>query len=242
MSNIEVFLKCNRETLPSLICLDFWIKVFLDYKVTIICDLFDVTNSQPSPELKKVAGNIPIINTDYSLSKPFGHLLKVERWHNVCSSNLTCFKTNSSNNFWLIDADDTQFLTTDIDMIKEKVKRAEQYFVTGNLDGLSLDFYREIKKDHWSFGMVLFRGTLDLAPLAKLTPDDLYKYKGLILNFDSVLDYARRSGAMNFQSFVFDNCFFQHWLEQPALPYGIYFWKDRKIWNSINLRADVVSF
>jgi hypothetical protein len=242
MSNIEVFLKCNRETLPSLICLDFWIKVFSDYKVTIICDLFDVTNSNPSSELKKVARHIPIINTDYSLSKPFGHLLKVERWHNVCSSNLTCFKATTSNNFWLIDADDTQFLTTDISMIKEKVKRAEDYLIDGNLDGLSLDFYREIKKDHWSFGMALFRGNLDLLPLANLTPDDLYKYKGLILNFDSVLDYARRSDMMNFQSFVFDNCFFQHQLEQPALPYGVYFWKDRKIWNTIDLRDDIVSF
>jgi hypothetical protein len=239
MSNIEVFLKCNRETLPSLICLDFWIKVFSDYKVTIICDLFDVTNSNPSSELKKVARHIPIINTDYSLSKPFGHLLKVERWHNVCSSNLTCFKANTSNNFWLIDADDTQFLTTNIGMIKEKVKRAEDYLIDGNLDGLSLDFYRE-HNDTWTFGVCLLDAKINCKKISEVRVQVLEELD-LALNGDSIFDILGRKGVYKLKSFVFDEFAFQHVINNfPKLAAGIYWWKDRKLWDK-PLKEDVIS-
>ena len=238
---VEVFLKFNKETMPSLICLRKWIEIFNGYPTTIICDLYPVITGRPTAEMAPVIGTMPVINTEYGLSRPFAHLLKVQRWHNVCASNLTCFARNRSDAFWLIDADDTQFLTEDTEMLRTKFRSAERYLLDKNLDGFSLDFYREIKKDHWSFGVALFRSGLDLLPLSKTTAEQLLSHsKGLILNFDSVLDYGRRTGRYRFQSFVFDRCFFQHWLEQNALPYGVYHWRDRKIWDQIPLRSDVV--
>lgn len=238
---VEVFLKFNKETMPSLICLKRWIEIFQGIPMTIISDLYQVSHEQPTAEMHRVAGTIPVINTDYSLSAPFAHLLKVQRWHNVCASNLTCFKHNRSDAFWLIDADDTQFLTEDIDMLRTKFRSAERHLADHKLDGFSLDFYREIKKDHWSFGVALLRSGLDLSPLSRITAEQLLSHsKGLILNFDSVLDYGRRTGQYRFQSFVFDHCFFQHWLEQNALPYGVYHWRGGKIWDQIPLRPDIV--
>jgi hypothetical protein len=126
-------------------------------------------------------------------------------------------------------------------MLRRKFASAEQYLQQHKLDGFGLDFYREIKKDHWSFGVVLFRAGLNLAPLSTITAEQLLSHsKGLILNFDSVLDYGRRTGQYQFRSFVFDHCYFQHWLEQNALPYGVYHWRNRKIWDTIDLRPDIV--
>ena len=238
---IEVFLKFNKDSMPSALCLRSWLEIFQGYPVRIISDLYDVATASPPVEMAKVIGQARVINTDYELSKPFAHLLKVQRWHNVCASNLTCFRANQSEAFWLIDADDTQFLTEDVDMLRRKFVQAERYLRQNNLDGFSLDFYREIKKDHWSFGVVLFRAGLDLSPLSQITAEQLLSHsKGLILNFDSVLDYGRRTGQYRFQSFVFDHCYFQHWLEQNALPYGVYHWRNGKIWDTIDLRPDIV--
>lgn len=238
---VEVFLKFNKETRPSLMCLRHWVDIFRDYPVTIVCDLYPADTAQPTAAMAAIMQNISVINTDYALSQPFSHLLKVQRWHNVCASNLTCFRANQSHAFWLIDADDTQFLTEDINMLRRKFRTAEQHLEQHGLDGFSLDFYREIKKDHWSFGVALFRGNLDFGPLSQITAEQLLSHsKGLILNFDSVLDYGRRTGQYQFDSFVFDHCFFQHWLEQNALPYGVYHWRNGMIWDEIMLRSDIV--
>lgn len=238
---VEVFLKFNKNSMPSALCLRSWLDIFQNYPVRVISDLYDTGTQPPPADLARVLGSTEVINTDYELSRPFAHLLKVQRWHNVCASNLTCFGANRSDAFWLIDADDTQFLTEDINMLRRKFAAAEQHLRQHNLDGFGLDFYREIKKDHWSFGVVLFRGGLDLAPLSAVTAEQLLSHsKGLILNFDSVLDYGRRTGRYQLQSFVFDHCFFQHWLEQNALPYGVYHWRNGKIWDMIDLRPDIV--
>lgn len=238
---IDVFLKYNRDTFSSVLCLKRWIDIFEDHNITIVCDLFDENNTLPEEYKKFIPSNIKIIKTDYSLSQPFTHLLKTSRWHRVAASNLVCWEKSISQHFWIIDADDTIFLS-DVNLIKQKIKNCEKYFLSSNLDGISLDFYREIKKDHWSFGMVLFKKQIDLKKLATITPDDLSKHKGLILNLDSVFDYARRSNMLNLKSFVFDNCYFQHHLEQNCLPWGVYFWTQKSIWGTIPLKDDIAIF
>lgn len=238
---IDVFLKFNRQTVPALICLKRWLDIFNKYNVTIVCDLFD-EHTEPYDELKKIIPpGIKVINSDYSLSNPFSHLLKTKRWHNVASSNLICWEKANSKMFWIIDADDTLFLN-DIHFIQNKITNCEQFFSTSGLDGISLDFYREIKKDHWSFGMVLVKKNVNLEQLVHISSDEIFKYKGLILNLDSVFDYARRTNLLKLKSFVFDNCYFQHQLEQHALPWGVYHWINNSIWDTVPLKEDIIIF
>jgi hypothetical protein len=232
---MKVYLKYNKENTDSIKYLLKWIKIFEKYETKIICDL---ENIEPISRIT----DIEILRTNYSLKDPIAHLCKHRRWENVAASNLTCYKDAGLSSFWLIDADDTEFLTDNIELLRKKIKNIEKIFEEECLDGISLDFYREIKKDHWSFGMALLRQKTDLYQLlTSLTAESIQQHKGLILNIDSMFDALRRYNKLNLKSFVFDGEKFFHDLYQVALINNTYYWKDRKIWDNISLKPDVIS-
>lgn len=237
---MKVYLKYNKnpkEIPSSLICLNHWLTVFQQYDITIITDIYNVKDRKPRQFDNIVAR---FINTDYSLAAELDHLLEGKRWKNVAASNFTCYRDSQSEPFWLIDADDTLFLTTDIIDLRKKIKQAEDIFNKDNLQGFSLDFYRTIKRDHWSFGMALLRNSADLMDILKSTKEEEVRQHKLPLNLDSIFDTNRRKSLLNLKSFVFNNCYFQHQLDQKYLPFGIYHWLNGKLWNDTDINKEVV--
>jgi hypothetical protein len=236
---MKVFLKYNRDDTGSKICLYQWLEIFRSYEIIIACDLF--TPDNVPDYLKNIDPTIKfkIVNTDYST----GNVLPFKaRKKKQASANLSCFKhAGNDRHFWIVDADDTQFLVRDPNLVREKLKIAEKIFLEKNLDGFSLDFYRETHFDHWSFGVCLLKTKLDLSKLDLIKPEDVDNTPGLTKNLDSWFDMLRRKKIYNLESFVFDNIPFQHCINPMTEPmHGIYFWNNKKLGN-IDLKPDVIS-
>jgi len=238
---MKVYLKYNKdpkENPSSLICLRFWVDLFREYEITIITDIYNVKDKKPKQF--NSFNKIRFINTDYSLSKDLDFLLENKRWKNVASSNFTCFQDSNFEPFWLIDADDTIFLFNDLEILRSKIKKVEDIFHKEPLHGFSLDFYRTIKRDHWSFGMALLKNSNDLFAILKSTSEQDIRQHKLPLNLDSVFDTQRRKNKLNLKSFLFDNCYFQHQLEQKYLPWGVYKWNKGFLWDDVAINNEVI--
>lgn len=238
-----VYLKFNRPELASQLCLLQWIEIFKDYPKVIVCDLFNISKKEPIPDYLQwvTKNNIDIINTDYSLGERYTPGFKARK-RNQSSANLTCFELGKNqSHYWLIDADDTMFLTRDYDFITNKLEEAEQIFLESNLDAFSLDFYREIHHDHWSFGVCLLKGNLEFEKILTVDLNEIEKYPGLTRNLDSLFDILRRKKIFNLKSFVINNMAFQHTISPfNSVPNGIYYWNDRKLWQDL-LLPDVIT-
>jgi hypothetical protein len=233
----KAFLKFNRDDASSLVCLFYWLEIFKDYELFLICDLF--RENSPVPEnLKQLLQNknIKIKNTDYSLRTQTDHLFSKGWKVKASCANLTCFNLldPTDTDFWIIDADDTMFLTRDFDLIRTKLLDAENILNKEQLDGLSLDFYREAH-DQWSFGVCLLSSTIDLNKLKDAT-----LFKTPIVNLDGAFDHLRKQQEYKLKSFIIDECGFQHLINKfPELDGGIYYWKNKKLWN-IPLKDDII--
>jgi hypothetical protein len=237
-----IFLKYNKdpkESPSSQHCLNFWLNVFADREIYVICDIFD--SNLKRPKQFKNFSSTRFINSNYSLSNPIDHLLESKRWKNVAASNLSCYEKSNFEPFWLIDADDTMFITFDINLIKEKINLVENYFLEKKLDGFSLDFYRTFKRDHWSFGVALLQNRNDLISILCSTDLEFFRTLKLPYNLDALFDCNRRQGKLKLESFIFDKLFFQHQLDQKSLVYGIYKWENKKLWD-IDLNPEVQIF
>ena len=239
----QVFLKFNRFEISSQLCLIQWIEIFKNYSITIVCDLFNSSLGESFPDYltKIVEGkNINIINTDYNLGKKYTPGFKARK-RKQSSANLTCFEMSKNlPYYWLIDADDTMFLTRDLEYVALKLKEAEDILVSEELDGFSLDFYREICHDHWSFGVCVLKGNIPFEQILKISPDELESYPGLTKNLDSYFDILRRKGSLKLKSFVINEMAFQHQLSPfNTVPNGIYLWVDNKLWQ-YPLAEDIV--
>jgi hypothetical protein len=238
---MKVYLKYNKdpkENPSSLTCLKTWIDIFQPYEISIITDIYDIRNSPPKQF--NSFKHLRFINTDYTLSKDLDHLLENKRWGNVASSNFTCYNDSNHEPFWLVDADDTMLLSSNLKDIRNKIKRAEDIFRQDGLQGFSLDFYRTIKRDHWSFGMALLQNFDGMIDILKSTKEEDVRQHKLPLNLDSIFDTNRRSGKINLKSFVFNNYYFQHQLEQKYLPWGIYYWSNGKLWGDTDINDEVI--
>jgi hypothetical protein len=240
---MKVFLKFNRDTAAAKICLDHWLKIFRDDDITIISDLYDVT---AETKIKRLADiKVPIVNTDYSLSTEYQNCFgggKGELWRRAGAANFTAYKlAGIDTTFWLIDADDTMFVSTDYTEIRSRLLSAEQHFKEKKLDGLSIDFYRELVNDHWSFGVCLLTTNTKLTLLKEVDPieiSQIIKY----INLDGAFDVLRRNKIFKLESFVLNNYFFHHHVDRPQLSFGLYHWIDNTLWNKIPLASDVISF
>jgi hypothetical protein len=237
----KVFLKFNRPTISALNCLNFWIDIFKDYDVTIITDLFNAVD-EPKIELLKAIDQT-FINTDYLSSDFCKHLLGENKWCAVAAVNFTCFNLTNEP-FWLIDADDTIFLDSNYDKIREKIKKVEKIFFEKNYQGLSLDFYRESWNSHWSFGVALLHNSFDFSMITSIDKGQVSKYGAETL--DVLFDILRKNGSYKLESFVFDDTFFHHHLfyktkREGITPFGVYYWKDRKLWNFVDIDETVLN-
>ena len=233
----KVFLKFNRTDISALICLMHWLEIFKEYKIYIICDLFKEEEPLP-PYLEKILSNVDyqIKNTNYSLRSMTDHIFTKSWKVNASCANLTCFEHLDKDDkfLWLIDADDTMFLTKDYDFIRNKFITIESILKSDDLDGISLDFYREAF-DQWSFGVCLLNSKIDFTTLQTLpVPEEK------TVNLDSSFDVLRKLNKLKLKSFVIDDCGFQHLINKfPGLPGGIYYWKNKKLWD-IPLKDDIL--
>lgn len=242
---MKVFLKFNRDTRSARICLDQWLKIFEGYDITIICDLFNLPEFN-CKRIKDLKTKYKIINTNYNLGSKYQHCFggkQSKQWERAGSANLTAYhEAQNSDYFWLIDADDTMFVSSNLNNIKERLKTVENYCIDNLLDGISLDFYREIVNDHWSFGVAFLKSNIDLSLM--LSVDTVQAEQDTkVINMDSAFDWLRRKKLYNLESFVLNDTFFQHHVDrQKWLPFGLYYWNDGKLWNNVNLKPNVISF
>ena len=238
---MKVFLKFNREEPFSKVCLTHWLEVFHDYEILIVCDLFKV-RQDPIPEFLQNltrGKNVKFINTNYSLGDEYAPMCK-SRKRAMASANLVCFQhiKPDENCFWIIDADDTMFLTKDYVNLKERLKMAEKYLIDNSLDAFSLDFYREYN-DTWTFGVCLMNTKINWKLIKTITGDDVTKYN-ISLNCDSIFDILGRKGVFKLKNFIIDRYAFQHVVNNfRKLNVGVYFWSDKKLWD-IPLKEDIV--
>jgi len=240
---MKVYLKFNKTDTVGYMCLLSWLEIYKEYQIVLVCDLFDI-NKDPVPKFLKDTLDqhtfpIEIINTDYSLSIPFDDIILDKRYRRAAAANLTCFKHNLDDPFfWLVDADDTMFLTRNFTLIKEKLKAAEEIAVNDNLDSLALDFYR-MQNGTWSFGICLVKQALDFADIKNSLPEDQWNSKDTRC-LDIWFDKLRRQHKLNLRSFVLDKTSFIHYVHKTkTLPYTLYEWSDNKL-NGVPLPEDFI--
>lgn len=241
MSNSKVFLKFNRIGDTEDICLSFWLELFKEYKIYIVCDLFNVKTDKIPDNLKNITKNynVNFINSNYSLGNLFVPYLK-SRKRNMASANLTCFEyLDTLDEFcWIIDADDTHFISPNWKLLREQFVNAEQYLKEKNLDAFSLDFYRNYN-DTWTFGVCLLKSSIKWEQIKSITDKDLKRF-GLPGNCDSVFDVLGRLGHLQLKNFVFNDTKFQHVYNNfKGLTDGIYYWNNGKLWNT-PLKEDII--
>ena len=236
----KVFLKFNRigETEDS--CLSFWLKLFKNYQLYIVCDLFNVNDKIPKNLKKLTKGiNVEFINSNYSLGDEYLHYVKSKK-RAMASANFTCFDyiKDTDESFWIIDADDTYFIDPNFEILRKKLQNAESYLKEHELDGFSLDFYRNYN-DTWTFGVCLLKSTINWKLIKDIKAEELQRYN-LPGNGDSVFDVLGRLGKFKLKNFVIDNTQFRHVYNNfRKLPNSFYSWKDNKLWD-MPLKSDVV--
>jgi hypothetical protein len=237
---MKVFFTFNRSDTPSLICLQNWLETFKEYELIVVCDLYDVLREPKPSYLSTIQIPFKVINSNYRL----GEILPFKsRKRKQASAKLTCFESaKPDSHFWMVDADDTMFLTRDYNIVREKIKRVEKISLEKNLDGFSLDFYRETNQNHWSFGLSFLKSNISFDLFKQVTPEDTDATPGLSKNLDSWFDILRRRKVLNLESYVFDNVPFQHNINPfPTPMHGIYMWNNRMLNGSTPLKEDVIS-
>lgn len=237
---MKVFLTFNRSDTTSLICLQNWLEIFKEHEVIIVCDLYDVAREPKLPFLSSLPFSFQVVNSNYRL----GEILPFKsRKRKQASAKLTCFeRAKPDSHFWMVDADDTMFLTRDFNIVREKLKRVEQITLEKNLDGFSLDFYRETNQDHWSFGVSFLKSNISFDLFKQVAPEDTDSTPGLTKNLDSWFDILRRRKILKLESYVFDNVPFQHNINPMPTPHhGIYMWNNGILNGNIPLKPDVIS-
>jgi hypothetical protein len=238
---IKTFLKFHRTDPASVLCLRFWLELFRDYDTYILCDRYDPKTEMPPEYLKTVLADysVTVINSDYSIGEKYCQNLKGAK-RGMASANMTAFQhSTDSNAFWMIDADDTLFLTRDFEGLREKLKSAEQYLNTYCLDAFSLDFYRNLNNG-WTFGLALLKSNMPWQLIKDIDMGPMVN-AGYARNIDTAFDSLGRSGKIKIANFVFDRFAFQHQCNNyPDMPHGIYAWNKRKLWD-VPLKDDVIS-
>lgn len=232
----KAFLKINRTGASAIACLRHWLEIFRDHETYILCDW-----AYPFPlELTSAQRDYPgstIIDSDRSLTEYCAGLKGAK--HGMASANLTGFRySQDADAFWMIDADDTQFLIYDFDLIRKKILQAENIMQDRQLDAFSLDFYRNLN-DGWTFGMALIRVNCAWQRMKEIRREDMESL-GLARNIDSAFHVMGQRGILKIANFVFDGVAFQHlYNNYPDMPHGIYSWHRGRLWDQ-PLKSDVV--
>jgi hypothetical protein len=237
---VKVFLKFHRTDPAAVLCLRFWCELFKEYETYILCDRYD-PKSEPAPSyLKSVLDDykLTVINSDYSIGDEYCRNLKGAK-RGMASANMTPFYyMKNTDAFWIVDADDTIFLTRDFDLLREKLKKAELYSNDYKIDAFSLDFYRNLN-DCWTFGLALLKSNMPWQRIKELDGEEISS-TGLARNIDTAFDLLGQKGVIKIANFVFDRIAFQHQCNNyPEMPHGIYVWHRGKLWDN-PLQEDVI--
>jgi hypothetical protein len=237
---MKAFLKINRDDPASALCLRYWCEVFKSYETFILCDLYNPQTESAPEFLKSIIDEykVKVINSDYSIGSKYCKCLKGAK-HAMASANMTCFQhLGKSKAFWIIDADDTMFLSRDYDLIRNKLANAEQYLFEKNLHGFSLDFYRNLN-DCWTFGVCLIRSDTPWKLIETLSADEVSS-TGLARNIDTAFQLLKNKGLLKLENFIIDKIAFQHSINNyPEMPHGIYVWHRGNLWDT-PLKSDVI--
>lgn len=225
----------------GIFCLRYWCELFREHETYIICDKFrELENELPPTELATVIQDYPdikIINSDYT-SKPYFRNLK-PRKVGMAMANVTPIMRGDCDAFWMIDADDTMFLTHAYDVIRDKIRTAEKHFKENNLDAYSLDFYRN-HNGGWTFGVALIRTSIPMQLLSTVQGDEMREL-GYARNIDSVFHVLWKKELLKCANFVFSGQAFQHtYNNYPLMPEGVYYWNKGCLWD-VPLQPDVIS-
>lgn len=238
--NVKAFLKINRMDAHGIFCLRYWCEVFKDYETYILCDKFKQGEEPPPAELQTVGADYPkikFINSDYTSKKYFANLKP--RKVGMAMANVTPIMRGDSDAFWMIDADDTMFLSHAYDRVQEKLRIAEQQFTEQNLDAYSLDFYRN-HNNGWTFGVALIRTNISMDLLASVQGPEM-RDLNFARNIDTVFHVLWKKEQLNCANFVFGGMAFQHtYNNYPLMPQGVYYWNKGCLWD-VPLQSDVVT-
>ena len=232
----KAFLKINRTGASAIACLRHWLEIFRNHETYILCDW-----AQPLPEeLISAQQDYPgsqLISSDRSLTEYCGGLKGAK--HGMATANLTGFVySKDADAFWMVDADDTQFLTYNFDNIRNKIHKAESIMQEQNLDAFSLDFYRNLNNG-WTFGLALIRSHCEWQRMRDLRREDL-EAVGMARNIDTAFHVMGQRKILKLANFVFDGVAFQHlYNNYPAMPHGIYSWHRGRLWDQ-PLQSDVI--
>lgn len=246
---MKVFLKFNRNTERSLFYLQQWANIFHDYEKILVTDLFNETDIIPTDIASHVTPN-KVLNTDINsiigFENTYGHDFKHEenknhfrpdKWKYAAASTLTCYNYAKNDSvFWIIDADDTCLMNNDSLYLNNKMKLVESILLQNKLDGLSLDFYRELT-GMWSFGVACVSGFTDLEQLKTVNIQQEFINSTCSQNLDATFHILRQRNVYKLESFVIDNCGFIH---DQNYYNGTYYWKDRYRWGQ-KIPDDVIS-
>jgi hypothetical protein len=238
---VKAFLKFHRTDPAAVLCLRFWCELFKEHETFILCDRYN-PNTEPIPVfLKSVLEDykVSVINSDYSIGEEYCRNLKGAK-RGMASANMTPFKhMKNTDAFWIVDADDTLFLTRDFEALREKIKKAEEYSRDNNIDAFSLDFYRNLN-NCWTFGLALLKSNMPWQKIKDLDGEEI-SATGLARNIDTAFELLGRKGIIKISNFVFDRIAFQHQCNNyPEMPHGIYSWYKEKLWDK-PLQKDVIS-
>ena len=234
---VNVFLKIDRIDVSGYLCLRFWLETFRKYNTFILCDRNEHFN-----DLASISADYPdaqLIQSDRSVIGECCSTLKPSK-RNMASANLTGFKlSQDADAFWMIDADDTMFLTRRFDVLEDKFREAERVFEEQKFDAFSLDFYRNLN-DGWTFGVALMRSNLPYQRIMEVKGEDMVNL-GYARNIDSAFHVLGDRGIIKRGNFVFNKMAFQHLHNNyPLMPEGVYYWSAKHLWD-VPLQSDVIS-
>jgi hypothetical protein len=233
-------LKFNRWSNESFASLRFWLSVVAVSRreCIILQDLWD-QNNMPDPFKKLVASTglaIDIRSTNYSACDNWRfYRAESENWRKAGAANITAYDLSKTDYFWLIDADDTIFLT-DSYLVSQKLALAERIAKLSDLDGFSYAFYRHIGANHWSFGVALMRRDISMDLVASVEAREITQLN-VADNLDGAFDVLRRCQKLKLESFILNDVIFHHHTAKiqnwnVGAPYGVYCW-NKKILNGL---------
>lgn len=216
-----VYFLVDRDCPYMIMCVQAWINIcnYLGTRnVFIVCDNKKV-------EIK-IIKNINFHKIKFEFIRSHGKkIINVARltcrpnWINPACAHIKPLYHAHDNGFdhiWIIDADDTMFLSS-ARLIAERMQLVENIAIKENIDFYSLDMWESMNGGFWTFGVTYVN---DVAEIIKRTENhtiNVMKYRvfkqvrSKIINVDGFYADLGKKNIFNIKSFYFRNISFIHW-------------------------------
>lgn len=228
------YLKVSTDNFFTMTCIQFWLDVAYEHKahIYIICEKTNL--------IKQMKENLHFGNQlldEYSQTRDkkkddvffcayFDELtylakeIASKRWIKACVSHLSTFyhaKKNNIKYFWNIDADDTLFYQSPI-QISKAFNAIENIVPLNNIDVISYDMWNsQSNRQHWSFGICYSNNIKDYISIIQQNTNslihdfDLFSIdKNMYGNIDWCFTFLNKRNLINAKSFYIENAFFVH--------------------------------